>query len=93
VREACGWLFDPAEVAESKTARTASAPPPAAPLSVGRLAARVFYLFEDGEAERKKSAQEERRGTREERSGANWSGGPNTDLPHVGIQHRVGLAA
>src|SRR5436190_455546 len=97
VREARGWLFDPTEVAELKTARMAAAPLPAAPLPEGRLAARVFYLFdhgrelreiveelevpprlvrdlwhewmidlEDGEAERKKSAQEERRKSREE---------------------------
>ena len=97
VREARGWLFDPAEVAELKTARMAAAQLPAAPLSEGRLAARVFYLFdhgselreiveelevppqvvrnlwhewmidlEDGEAERKKSAQAERQRRREE---------------------------
>ncbi len=81
-----------------KTARMAVAPLPATPLPEGRLAARVFYLFdhgrelreiveelevpprvvrdlwhewmidlEDGEAERNKSAQEERRRRREER--------------------------
>jgi hypothetical protein len=96
VREARGWLFDPAEVAALKTARMATAPA-AAPLSEGRLAARVFYLFdhgrelreiveelevppsvvrdlwhewmidlEDGEAERLKAAQGERRRRREE---------------------------
>ena len=48
VREARGWLFDPAEVAELKTARMAAAPLPAAALSEGRLAARVFYLFDHG---------------------------------------------
>lgn len=90
VREARGWLFDPAEVAELKTARMAAAPMPATALPEGRLAARVFYLFdhgrelreiveelevpprvvrdlwhewlvglEDGEMDRRKSAQEE----------------------------------
>ncbi len=48
VREARGWLFDPAEVAELKAARMATAPLPAAPLSEGRIAARVFYLFDHG---------------------------------------------
>ena len=48
MREARGWLFDPAEVAELKTARMATAPLAAAPLSEGRLAARVFYLFDHG---------------------------------------------
>jgi hypothetical protein len=48
VREARGWLFDPAEVAELKTARMATAPLTTAPLSEGRLAARVFYLFDHG---------------------------------------------
>ena len=98
VREARGWVFDPAEVAELKTARMAAASPPTAPLSEGGLAARVFYLFdhgrelreiveelgvpprvvrelwhewmidlEDGEAERKKSAQDERQRRTEER--------------------------
>lgn len=97
VREARSWLFDPAEVAELKTARMAATPLPVAPLSEGRLAARVFYLFdhgrelreiveelevpprvvrdlwhewmialEDGEAERKKSAQDERQRRAEE---------------------------
>ena len=48
VREARGWVFDPAEVAELKTARMAAAPLPPAPLPEGRLAARVFYLFDHG---------------------------------------------
>src|SRR5438045_9659326 len=48
VREARGWVFDPVEVAELKTARMAAAPLAAAPLSEGRLAARVFYLFDHG---------------------------------------------
>jgi hypothetical protein len=48
VREARGWLFDPAEVAELKTARMAATPLASAPLSEGRLAARVFYLFDHG---------------------------------------------
>jgi len=91
VREARGWVFDPAEVAELKTARMTAAPT-TAPLPEGRLAARIFYLFdhgrelreivqelevapaivrdlwhewliglEDGEMDRRKSAQEERR--------------------------------
>src|SRR4051794_6965499 len=47
VREARGWVFDPAEVAELKTARMAAAPT-TAPLPEGRLAARVFYLFDHG---------------------------------------------
>jgi len=98
VREARGWLFDSAEVAELKTSRIAGARPSGTPLPEGRLAARVFYMFdhgrelreiveelevppgvvrdlwhewmiglEDGEAERNKSAQEERRRRREER--------------------------
>ena len=47
VREARGWVFDPEEVAELKTARMA--PRPAAPpMSEGRIAARVFYLFDHG---------------------------------------------
>ena len=47
VREARGWLFDPAEVAELKLTRTA--PRAAAPaMSEGRVAARVFYLFDHG---------------------------------------------
>jgi len=91
VREARGWMFDPAEVAALKSTR--SAPGTAAPpISEGRLAARVFYLFDhgrelreivqelevspsvvrdlwhewltelqEGEVERRKSAQDERR--------------------------------
>ncbi len=47
VREARGWVFDPAEVAELKTARMAAGPLPAAPLPQGRLAARVFYLLQE----------------------------------------------
>ena len=40
-------MFDPAEVAELKLTRTA--PRPAAPaMSEGRIAARVFYLFDHG---------------------------------------------
>jgi hypothetical protein len=47
VREARGWVFDPAEVAEVKLTRMA--PRPAAPaMSEGRIAARVFYLFDHG---------------------------------------------
>jgi hypothetical protein len=47
VREARGWVFDPAEVAELKLTRMA--PRPAAPaMSEGRIAARVFYLFDHG---------------------------------------------
>jgi hypothetical protein len=91
VRDARGWLFDPVEVAALKTSRLVTAPA-AASLSEGRIAARVFYLFdhgrelreivqelevppnvvrdlwhewlvglEDGEMDRRKSAQEERR--------------------------------
>jgi len=48
VREARGWLFDPAEVAELKRARMATVPLAAAPLPEGRLAARIFYLFDHG---------------------------------------------
>jgi hypothetical protein len=90
VREARGWVFDPAEVAALKATRTAPAPA-GSPLSEGRVAARVFYLFdhgrelreivqelevapsvvrdlwhewliglEDGEMDRRKSAQQER---------------------------------
>jgi hypothetical protein len=96
VREARGWVFDPAEVAELKLTRTA--PRPAAPaISEGRIAARVFYLFDhgrelrevvqeaevppsvvrelwhewmtdlqEGELERRKTTQEERRLRREQ---------------------------
>ena len=95
VREARGWVFDPAEVAELKLTRTA--PRPAAPaMPEGRVAARVFYLFDhgrelreiveelevppgvvrelwhewmtdlqEGELERRKTKQEERRQRRE----------------------------
>ena len=47
VRGARGWVFDPAEVAALKATRTAQAPS-ATPLPEGRLAARVFYLFDHG---------------------------------------------
>ena len=91
VREARGWVFDPAEVAALKATRTTRGPT-GAPLPEGRLAARVFHLFdhgrelreivqelevapsivrdlwhewlvglEDGEMERRKSADQERR--------------------------------
>lgn len=47
VREARGWVFDPTEVAELKLTRTA--PRAAAPtMPEGRVAARVFYLFDHG---------------------------------------------
>jgi hypothetical protein len=47
VREVRGWVFDPAEVAEVKLTRMA--PRPAAPaMTEGRIAARVFYLFDHG---------------------------------------------
>jgi hypothetical protein len=47
VREARGWVFDPAEVCELKLTRTA--PRAEAPaMSEGRVAARVFYLFDHG---------------------------------------------
>jgi hypothetical protein len=47
VREARGWVFDPAEVAEVKLTRIA--PRSAAPvMSEGKIAARVFYLFDHG---------------------------------------------
>jgi hypothetical protein len=96
-RETRGWVFDPAEVAALKATRTAPGPA-APPMSEGRLAARVFYLFDhgrelreiveelevppnvvrdlwhewltelqDGEIERRKSAQEERRRRQEEK--------------------------
>src|SRR6185437_3197825 len=46
-RETRGWVFDPAEVAALKATRTT--PKPAAPpMSEGRLAARIFYLFDHG---------------------------------------------
>lgn len=47
VREARGWVFDPAEVAALKATRMAQAPGGAL-LPEGRLAARVFYLFDHG---------------------------------------------
>ena len=47
IREVRGWVFDPAEVAALKATRTAQRPS-AAPLPEGRLAARVFYLFDHG---------------------------------------------
>ena len=47
VRETRGWVFDPAEVAALKATRTTQ-PPAGAPLPEGRLAARVFYLFDHG---------------------------------------------
>ena len=96
VREARGWVFDPAEVAELKLTRVT--PRPTAPaMSEGKIAARVFYLFDhgrelrevvqeaevppnvvrelwhewltdldEGEMERRKTAQEERRRRREQ---------------------------
>jgi hypothetical protein len=96
VREARGWIFDPAEVAALKAKRSGPISAPS-PISEGRLAARVFYLFDhgrelreivqelevppsvvrdlwhewltelqEGEVERRKSAQDERRHRREE---------------------------
>jgi hypothetical protein len=47
VREARGWLFKPEEVAELKLTRMAPRPAVAA-MSEGRIAARVFYLFDHG---------------------------------------------
>lgn len=47
VREARGWVFDPAEVAALKATRNAQGPITTPP-SEGRLAARVFYLFDHG---------------------------------------------
>lgn len=41
-------MFDPAEVAELKTSRMAGTRLPATPLPEGRLAARVFYMFDHG---------------------------------------------
>jgi len=96
VREARGWVFDPAEVAELKLSRTA--PVRTAPaMPEGRIAARVFYLFDhgrelrevvqeievppnvvrelwhewltdldEGEMERRKTAQDERRRLRDQ---------------------------
>ena len=46
VRTARGWLFDPVEVAAVKAKRPIGGAP--APASEGRLAARVFYLFDKG---------------------------------------------
>ena len=46
VRTARGWLFDPAEVAVVKAKRPLGGA--AAPASQGRIAARVFYLFDKG---------------------------------------------
>jgi hypothetical protein len=46
VRAARGWLFDPAEVAAVKAKRPIGGT--AAPVSEGRIAARVFYLFDKG---------------------------------------------
>jgi hypothetical protein len=47
VREARGWVFDPAEVAEVKLTRMAPRPTTPA-MSEGKIAARVFYLFDHG---------------------------------------------
>ena len=97
VREARGWVFDPAEVAEVKLTRVAPPRPATPAMSEGRIAARVFYLFDhgrelrevvqeaevppsvvrelwhewltdldEGEMERRKTAQEERRQRREQ---------------------------
>ena len=46
VRDARGWLFDPAEVAALKAKRPIGGA--GAPVSEGRIAARVFYLFDKG---------------------------------------------
>jgi hypothetical protein len=47
VREVRRWLFNPEELAELKLTR--NAPRPAAPaMSQGRIAARVFYMFDHG---------------------------------------------
>jgi len=46
VREARGWLFDPAEVAALKAKRPITGAD--APASEGRIAARVFHLFDKG---------------------------------------------
>jgi len=95
VRTARGWLFDPKEVAALKASRPLG--PTSAPVSEGRIAARVFRLFDkgyelreiveemeiapalvrdlwhewlvdlgEGEQNRQKSAQEERRRRAEE---------------------------
>ena len=47
VREARGWVFDPGEVAALKAKRPI-ATTAAGPLPDGRIAARVFYLFDHG---------------------------------------------
>ena len=95
MRTARGWLFEPEEVAALKLKRPIGST--AAPMSEGRLAARVFHLFdtgrelreiveeleiapaivrdlwhewlvdlEEGEQNRRKTAQEERRRHAEE---------------------------
>jgi len=46
VRTAPGWLFDPEEVAALKLKRPIGST--AAPMSEGRLAARVLHLFDTG---------------------------------------------
>ena len=46
VRTARGWLFEPEEVAALKLKRPIGST--AAPMSEGRLAARVFHLFDTG---------------------------------------------
>jgi len=46
VRDPRGWLFDPAEVAALKAKRPVVAA--GAPASEGRIAARVFHLFDKG---------------------------------------------
>jgi glycine/D-amino acid oxidase-like deaminating enzyme len=46
VRDPRGWLFDPAEVAALKAKRPIGGA--GAPVSEGRIAARVFYLFDKG---------------------------------------------
>jgi len=46
VRDARGWLFDPAEVAALKAKRPIANA--GGPVSEGRIAARVFYLFDKG---------------------------------------------
>lgn len=47
IRQARGWPFNPEEVAELKLTRMAPRPV-AAPMSEGRIAARVFYMFDHG---------------------------------------------
>jgi len=46
VRTPRGWLFDPVEVAALKAQRPIGGA--AAPASEGRIAARIFYLFDKG---------------------------------------------